>query len=155
MSCLRSKSAGSGRARARLRRHLRSHRCSLSHSARVHSALLRADPPSLSSPTDRPHPPDCPTTAVHHRRRLRGMSYAPLKRTALPRTYTTYPSRLRLSRRSPPSVCEVWIHAAVFDIYIKICLRFAGRRFVDPDYLTFAHKYSSVSGKIRIDFPIK
>ncbi|KYM99536.1 hypothetical protein ALC62_09718 [Cyphomyrmex costatus] len=43
------------------------------------------------------------------------------------------------------SVCEVWIHAAVFDVYIKICLRFAGRRFVDPDCLTFAHKYSSVS----------
>jgi len=30
---------------------------SLLHSARVHSALLRADPPSPSSPTDRPHPP--------------------------------------------------------------------------------------------------
>jgi len=76
------------------------------------------------------------------------MSYAPLKRAA---AYTpTDSDYLAFS-----AVCEVWIHAAVFDIYIKICLRFAGRRFVDPGCLTFAHKYSSVSSKIRIDPGIK
>lgn len=52
--------------------------------ARVHFGLLRADSPLPPSPTDKPRPPRCPTTAVHHRRWPRGMSYAPPNRTALP-----------------------------------------------------------------------
>lgn len=91
---------------------------SLLHSTRVHSALLRADSPSPSSPTDRPHPLDCPTTAVHHRHWLRGMSYAPLKRMVLPRIYHLHPSRLRLSR-ALHSLSARSGYMPLFSIYIS------------------------------------
>lgn len=92
---------------------------SLLHSDRVHSALLRTDPISPSSPTD-----GRSSSGVSHNRRTsptlapRDELCPPQARTVLPRIYRLYPSS-RLRRYPALSVCERSGYMPLFSIYIS------------------------------------